>query len=704
MRVQLQRILGSSTFADAERGSRFLRFVVETALQGRTGEIKESVIGVEVLGRSPSFDPKTDPIVRVEAGRLRARLSSYYEGEGKGDAVLISLPKGRYVPEFTERQTPKPQSVWHEVLLVTAGVLFGLTVAAGAFLYLRRAPDSGKLVRLTILPPENGSFESFAVSPDGRRLAFTAALNGKLMLWVRSLDSLEAKPLAGTENASYPFWSPDSQSIGFFVLPRKLKTIPVAGGPAQDIADVVVGRGGSWSPTGMIVFCPRPIGPLYEVATTGGSPKPVTSLDETRGEVAHGYPQFLPDGRHFLYLAASFRPGQSSIRVGSLDSPASKVLLSADTSAEYAPVLREHPASLLLVDHGALMAQPFDLRNLQVGTERTVVVPQVHYRRWQKASFSVSTNGVLLYQADSAENQEFTWFDRRGRLLEAVGPHNNYAFFSLSPDGKRVAIQRYDDPDTVLPTIWMMDLSRQGAISRLTDTAVAQAEFGVVWSPDGSEIVFGRGDDRAMRLLRAPLTGGSAGLVLDTEGPKFPTDWSSDGRFVAYNSQWPDYQYQHAWISPLSPSSQREQPRPLFQHSYEEGSVSFSPAIAGQAPRWVAYTSDETGRGEVYVREFPPGTRKWQVSTQGGLLPHWRRDGRELFYLAPEGTLMAVLVNPSGRFEFGIPQALFATGFRPTLLNVWQNQYAVSADGQRFLLDRRLAENPSGAITAVIPW
>ncbi len=704
MRVQLQRILSSSTFADADRGSRFLRFVVETALEGRTGEIKESVIGVEVLGRSPSFDPKTDPIVRVEAGRLRARLSSYYEGEGKGDAVLISLPKGRYVPDFTERQTPKPQSVWNGVLLVTIGVLFGLALGAGALLYLRRAPDSGKLLRLTILPPENASFESFAISPDGRKLAFTAAFNGKLMLWVRSLDSLEAKRLPGTENASYPFWSPDSRSIGFFALPRKLKTIPVAGGPAQDIADVVVGRGGSWSPAGIIVFCPRPLGPLYEVPATGGNPKPVTALDQARAEVAHGYPQLLPDGRHFLYLAASSRPGQSSIRVGSLDSAASKVLLSADTSAEYAPALREHAASLLFVDHGALMAQPFDLRNLQVGSERTVIVPQVHYRRWQKASFSVSSNGVLLYQAGSAENQQFEWFDRGGKLLAAVGPSNDYGFFSLSPDGKRVAIQRYEDPDTVLPTIWMMDLSRDGAISRLSETAVAQAEFGVVWSPDGSEIVFSRGDDRAMRLLREPLNGGTARLLLDTEGPKFPTDWSSDGRLVSYNSQWPDYQYQHAWIVPLSPSSQGEQPRPFFRHSYDEGSVYFSPANTGKAPRWVAYTSEETGRAEVYVREFPPGARKWQVSTQGGLLPHWRRDGRELFYLTPDGTLMAVAVRPSAKLEFGTPQALFGTAFRPTLFNIWQNQYAVSADGQRFLLDRRLPENPPSGITAVIPW
>jgi hypothetical protein len=464
VRGQLQRILRSAAFAEAERANKFLHFVVEKTLEGRAQEIKESVIGVEVLGRSPSFDPKTDPIVRVEAGRLRARLSAYYDGEGTGDTLLITLPKGRYVPEFTERQAPKPQSPWHGALLVTTGILVGLAVAAAALLYTRRVPDSGKVLRLTILPPENASFESFAVSPDGRKLAFTAAANGKLMLWVRPLDSLEAKPLAGTENASYPFWSPDSRSIGFFALPRKLKIIPVAGGPAQDIADVVVGRGGTWNREGIIVFGPRPVGPLYQVAVTGGSPKPVTSLDETRGEVAHGFPHFLPDGRHFLYLAASFRPGQSSIRVGSLDSTNSKVLFHADTNAEYALVLREHGASLLMVDHGALLAQPFDLGRLQVSGERAVVVGQVHYRPWQKASFSVSGNDVLLYRTGSAENQQFAWFDRKGKLLETMGPINDYGFFSLSPDGKRVAIERYDDPDTVLPTS-MISLCQEGKSS-----------------------------------------------------------------------------------------------------------------------------------------------------------------------------------------------------------------------------------------------
>jgi eukaryotic-like serine/threonine-protein kinase len=703
VRSQLQRILRSAAFSDAERGSRFLRFVVEAALDGRANEIKESVIGVEVLARSTSFDPKTDPIVRVEAGRLRARLSAYYESEGKGDSLLISLPKGRYVPDFAMRQTPKPQNAWRAGLLVTAGVLFGFAIAYVAALYHRRAPDSGKALRLTILPPENSSFESFAVSPDGRKLAFTAAFNGKLMLWVRWLDSLDAKPLPGTENAAYPFWSPDGRSIGFFALPHKLKTIPVAGGPSQDIADVILGRGGTWSPEGVIVFCPRPIGPLYQVAATGGSPKAVTSLDETRSEVFHGSPQFLPDGRHFLYLAASSRPGESSIRVGSLDSHNSKILLSADTSAEYAPMLPRHPGSLLLADHGALMAQPFDLGRLEATGERTVVAEQVRYRRWQKAGFSVSSAGVLLYQAGSAENRQFAWFDRQGKLLSTFGPSNDYGSFSLSPDDKRVAVQQYDDPDTALPTIWMMDLSRQGATSRFGSPDVGEADFSPVWSPDGGEVIFSRGDDQAMRLLRQPLNGGTARIVLDTKGPKFPTDWSYDGRFVAYNSQWPDYQYQHAWIVPVSSPNSREQPTTFSQHRYEEGSVYFPPTNGGQEPLWIAYASDETGRSEVYVRETSPGTRKWRVSTQGGLLPHWRRDGRELFYLAPDGTLMAVSVRRGATFEYGAPQGLFKTGFRPTLLNIWQNQYAVSANGQRFLLDRSTESGPS-VITAVIPW
>src|SRR5215467_8843782 len=329
VRAQLDQILSSATFCDAERASRFLCFVIELSLEGRADEIKESVIAIEVLGRNSSFDSKSDPIVRVEAGRLRDRLGSYYEGEGLADRTLISIPKGGYVPEFSERNPPTPS----------------------------KRID---VLRLSILPPDSTSFESFAVSPDGRKLAFTAALNGRMMLWVRALDSLEARPLAGTDNAVDPFWSPDSLSIGFFV-PHKLKVVEVSGGPSRDIADVVVGRGGAWSSEGVVLFCPRPVGILYQISAAGGAATPVTSLDQSRAEVAHGFPQFLPGGRQFLYLAASCRPAESSIRVGSLDSTTSKVLFNSDVGASYSPALAGHAGSLLFVSQGSLMAQPFDL-------------------------------------------------------------------------------------------------------------------------------------------------------------------------------------------------------------------------------------------------------------------------------------------------------------------------------------------------------
>jgi len=676
VRAQLDRILASAIFVDADRARSFLGFIVERALRGRTGEIKESVIAVEVLGRHPSFDSKSDPIVRVEAGRLRDRLRDYYEGEGEADDVLISIPKGGYVPEFSERQPVKA---------------------------IRKID----VLRLSILPPKNAIFDSFAISPDGRKLAFTAVVNGRLMLWIRALDSLETKPLHGTDFALFPFWSPDSRSIGFFT-PSKLKTIPVAGGPSHDVADAVLGRGGAWNHDGVIVFSPRPVGILHQVSAAGGTPKPVTSLDVSRAEVAHGFPHFLPDGCHFLYLAASCHPGESSIRVGSLDSTASKVLFGADTSAIYAPALGGHSASLLFVSHGSLMAQPFDSQSLELKREPDIVVPEVKYRRWNQAGISVSNDGILLYQAGNNQSHQFGWLDRQGALVSVVGPRNDfasdpYSSFNLSPDERRVAIHRHNDPDTARPTIWVIDLSRDGALSRFSDAGSAVPEFCPVWSPDGFELLFSRGDDRGMRLLRQAISGGTAKCVLDTEGPKFPTDWSSDGRFVAYNSQVPDYQYQHTWIVSPAVGNSLEAPRPFLQHSHSEGSARFSPTDAGEAPRWMAYTSDETGRHEIYIRDFPGGTHKWQISNQGGLLPQWRRDGRELFYLAPDGALMAVAVNPGSVLEFGTPQRLFVTGLQLRLYDIWMNQYAVTHDGQRFLLNRPALETSQAAITAVIP-
>ena len=675
VRKQLARILSSPAFADAERACRFLCFVVERKLEGRDGEIKESTIAVEVLGRSSSFDSKSDPIVRVEAGRLRDRLNAYYEAEGGADPISIALPKGRYIPEFTERWTVQPS---------TSGVL-----------------------RLSVLPPENAIFESFAVSPDGRKLAFTAALNERVMLWVRSLDSLDAKPLAGTDNASWPFWSPDSRSIGFFV-PNKLKAVEIGGGPAREIADVVVGKGAAWSQEGVILFCPRPIGALCGVSDAGGPVAPVTSLDESRAEIAHAFPQFLPDGRHFLYLAACSRPGASSIRAGSLDSGNSKVLVAADTSAAYAPVLSGRAPSLLFVHDGALIGQPFDCRTLELSGDRAVIVPEVRYQRWHQARFSVSTRGALLYQAGWAENLQLAWFDRQGNSISAAGPRNAYLSIKLSPDERYVAVHRDDDPDTVVPTIWVMDLSRENSVRRMSDADLAVPEMSAVWSGDSSEILFSRGDDRRMRFFRRATSGGETKCALDTEGPKFPADWSSDGKLVAYTSQFPDYRNLHTWIATLGGEGPGES-RPFLQHSCQEVSAAFSPA-GHEAPRWVAYASNETGRYEVYVRDFPGGEHKWQISSQGGIQPHWCRDGRELVYLSLDGMLMSVGVDPSGHahppgFKFGPPQPLFSTGRRlRAQYSFWMNQYGVSRDGQRFLINRTVREGAHDVITAVVPW
>lgn len=706
IRAQLDRILASAAFAGAERASNFLRFVVERAVYGHTGEIKESVIAVEVFGRDPSsFDSKIDPIVRVEAGRLRDRLDSYYQGDGKLDRVLIAIPKGGYVPEFSERQPSTSQKAGHQALVFSVGIMTGFAVAAIVLLHFHRPPKSGQTLQLSVLPPAGARFRSFAISSDGRNLAFVAAVNGTDMLWVRALDSLQAKPLAGTENASQPFWSPDGRSLGFeSESTAKLKTVEIAGGPARDIADAIVGCGASWSHKGIIVFCPRPLSPLYEIPASGGTPKPITLLDSTRAEVAHAFPQFLPDGDHFLYLAKSARSGKSAIRLASLESTGSKVLLAADTSSAYAPVLPGHPPSLLFVYDGALMAQPFDSRRLRSSGDPTVLLQKIRYRPWHQARFSVSNNGVLVYQESRAENQQLTWLDRRGHLLSEVGPRNNYEAFSLSPDEKHVAIYRDDDPATPFPTIWVMDLSHGGGVSRFIDSSVAEATFAPVWSPDSRQILYSRGDDRRMRLLCQPLDGGPATLVLDSPGPKFPTDWSSDGRFITYGSQWPDYQYLHTWTVTLTATGRQGMPRTFLRHQFEDFGAHFSPARGSEAPQWIAYTSRETGREEVYVRDFPAGTRKWQISTHGGLLPEWRGDGKELFFLSPEGTMMAVAVKLGIDFNFGNPKALFETGFRPTFpVLTMMNQYGASHDGQRFLFNRMIPDPTFGAITVITP-
>ncbi|MBZ5622040.1 MAG: hypothetical protein LAQ69_25425 [Acidobacteriia bacterium] len=659
---------------------------------------------MELLGRNPSFDPKTDPIVRAEAARLRTRLETYYNSEGTADLVRIAMPKGGYAPEFSEqkREAVRPH-VPHLALLLAAGALLG-GAAVVVMLGLRKPLDTRDTLRLSVLPPRGASIESSVISPDGRRIAFTAIAEDGKKLWVRELDSLEAKALAGTEDASLPFWSPDSHALGFFHR-NEVKVIQISGGPAKTIASARIGLGGAWSSRGIVVFPPWPSGGLLQVSADGGTGKVATTLDPSHSESAHRFPAFLPDGRHFLFLAVSSRPAESSIRVGSLDSTSSKRLLNADGAAVYAP----NPGGgrvgyLLYLYSGGIMAQLFDTGNLELSGMPVPVAPEIA-SSLGRGDLSVSKTGVLAYRTAAPKHRQLAWVDRDGRPLQTLGPRNSFYTWSLSPDEKRIAIQ----DELRHGSIWTMDLDHDSPTLLASDARAA--EFFPIWSPAGSEILFSKnqsgptGGELVGEIERQALTARTAATVLGGPGPKFLTDWSSDGRFVAYFTPWPEWKKTTAYIASLRGPDSEQVPWQFAPGPHSVSGACFSPD-SDREPRWVAYTSNETGRDEVYVGSFPHGEQKWRVSTGGGWQPHWRHDGRELFYVALDGNLMAVEVKPGSIFRQDVARALFPSGIRPPQgpPDPGPGNYAVSRNGRSFLINQAIEDAGSAAITVVTPW
>ena len=565
---------------------------------------------------------------------------------------------------------------------IVAGVLFIALLAALPFVIssLRRAPVDMTVTRVSVLPPEKSTVGTLTVSPDGRRLAFIATdATGKTLLWVRPLDALVAQPLAGTDDAIHPFWSPDSRFIGFFAG-AKLKKIEVTGGSPSTLCNALNGRGGAWNRDDVIVFAPDFGSGLSRVSAAGGEPSPVTTLDSSRQESTHRFPQFLPDGRHFLYFARSIQPENSAIYVSSLDQPQAKRIISTDTNVAYAP-----PGYLLFQREGTLMAQAFDAASLALTGAPFRVAEQLGYLRLNsEAYFSVSETGVLVYQSGNAGKTQLVWFDRSGKQLGAPGPPGEYSFPALSPDEKRVAIDR-DDPQTGTFDIWLLDLAR-GIPSRFT--FYPGIDVYPVWSPDGSRIVFGSNRDGAWSLYQKSSSGaGSEEAMLKSGERKCPSDWSLDGRFILYTQTSPDTLWD-LWVIPLFGD---RQPIPFLQTKFNEVNGVFSPD-----GKWIAYQSDDSGSYQVWVQSFPAGS-KWQVSSEGGSWPRFRRDGKELFYLAANGKLMAVEVkaNTSG-LEFSAPKPLFDTHTT--------DRYAVTADGQRFLINTPVEESASAPITVILNW
>ncbi len=578
-------------------------------------------------------------------------------------------------------------------LAVIAAMALTAVLLTAMTLYQSRHRDAALAdsVSFPVYSPEGTRFPrggvDMAISPDSGRLVFVAIGNdGRNRLWVRDFNVVAPRLLDGTEGAERPFWSPDGRSIGFFAE-GKLKRIDRAGGAAQVLcsSSIWVG-GGTWSRDGIILFSTTGL-PLQRIPETGGVPKPVTTLDGSRREFSHARPMFLPDGRRFLYLALSDNPEESAIYQGSVDSPQVRRVLQAESGAGIAG------SYLLHFSSRSLVAQRYDADRASVTGEAITIADGIESDSpLRSGGFFGLTDSVLAYRSASPDSH-LVWFDRAGTRVGTFPTVADYQHPSLSPDDRTLAIEK-TDPTTKRHTVWLLDTSR-GLTSRLVSDP--RGAHNPVWSPDGRQISFSSNRLGGLDVFRIPADGsGGDSLVLNLNATwaVVVTDWSTDGRLLLCERHRGGQS--DLWTVPVDAPSQGV---PLLTTSADERQARLSPDM-----RWMAYSSNESGRHEVYVRRFPGGEGKWQVSTDGGAQPEWRRDGRELFYLAPDGTLKAATVTRADTvFATGPPQRLFDTGIRASFVDR-RNQYVVTRDGQRFLVNVSAEDENSAPITVVLNW
>jgi serine/threonine protein kinase/Tol biopolymer transport system component len=574
--------------------------------------------------------------------------------------------------------------------LIAASALLAIAVLAFGAAYLRRATIVSRAMRFNVPAPEKTTLEGISLSPDGSSLAFTAreSASGKAILWVRPLHSLDAQPLAGTNDASFPFWSPDGKFIGFFAQ-GKLKKVDLAGGPPAVICSATSGRGGTWNRDGVIIYTPNGGTCLYRVSVSDGQPSPLTTLDLSRGETTHRWPQFLPDGHSFLYFTGSTKPEARGVYVGSLDSMETKRLLSADSTAVYAS-----PGYLLFLRESTLMAQSFDARELKLAGEPASIAERVGLGSDAASSFAFLTasgNGVLAYHGGIAGSSQLVWFDRAGTGIAVIGSSGRYSHPALSPDGRRIAFDRADQEP--IRDIWLLEIGR-GLPSRFTFEPAPH--WFPVWSHDGGRVAFASKRGTHMDLYQKAASGvGGDESLLESPTDKLPTDWSLDGRFVLYEEYDRAKPASHIWLLPLQGN---RKPFPFLQTEFNQQEARFSPDT-----RWIAYTSDESGSPQVYVQDFSPSGSKWQISASGGNQPMWRRDGRELFFVSADGKLMSVEVKTEPSFQASAPSPLFDI-HSPNVAGRFRRDYAVSPNGQRFLVNSIVDQTAATPVTVVLNW
>ena len=571
------------------------------------------------------------------------------------------------------------------------GLAGGLMVAAVAFgVYLTRQPDAAVL-HAAIPPPPDTTFAlvgtqpgPVTVSPDGRMLAFASSQKGKVLLYLRHLNTGEAQPLAGTDGAAYPFWSPDSRWIGFFAGGGKLKKIEVTGGPPATICDATNGKGGTWNRDGVILFAPAHNTPIHRVSAAGGVSQPITQFNKERRDNSHRHPMFLPGGKRYLYLARS-GGAEHTIVAGALDGGPEKELMKTSFAVEFAS------GHLLFIRDKSLMAQPFDPDSLEFTGDPAPVAEGVMQLSSGAARgvFSVSQSGVLAYQVSSEQGAvALEWFDRKGTRTGQLGDKADYHELRISPDGGKVAVS-IGDAQTGMRDIWVYEVKRN---LRTRFTYDPTHDESPVWSPDSRSIAFASSRKGTGDIYVKSLGGlASEELIYESKDTALPTSWSRDGKYIAFNTFGPSHP---GFISVLLLEGDRK-PAPFFQSEFLHVDGQFSPD-----GKWMAYMSLESGRPEIHVAPFPNPTRKLQVSQNGGRFPHWRRDGKQIVYQNQEGQMISVNVSTRGdTLEIGAAEPL---GTLPIVGTT--SMVAASPDSTRFLAISSGVDQPSAPMLLVVNW
>lgn len=624
--------------------------------------------------------------VSVDLRNLQDKLRSGRSAVLRTAVQPISLlPAAR--PAVSKREL-----IWQ----VLVGVCL-LALLVLAVVHFQQPEPSSPVVEFSVSSPQGLPTAELALSPNGRRLVVSTLPSGSL--WLRSLDSRDWQELPGTKGARYPFWSPDSAWIAFFADGR-LRKIALSGGPPETLASASDGRGGSWGADGTILFAPAAYGQIQHVSSSGGQSLPLGNPSETTAP-ARRFPHLLPDGRHYLFSEdKDAAPDESGVFLGSLDNEPARRLLADSSNAVYVPrTPKSETGFLLFVREGALMAQPFDPSRLELsGAAASLSANPASGENAGFYAFSASPTGVLAHSAAPANDvgpRRLVWVDRTGAVTDDTGLQaENLSAPRLSPDGTRVA---YSAREGSNDDVWVYDLAR-GARTRLTNDPRADSD--PIWSPDGQEVIFRSDRDRRNLYLRTADGSGSAETISASGSNVYPTDWSTDGRFVVFRAQAPETRVDLWYLERSLNASRVWEPHLFLGTPLVEVYARLSPD-----GRYAAYISEESGRREVYVQPFPAGGPKTTVSREGGGAPVWSRNGKELFYVTDDNVLTVVSVSTRGEFSISAPTRLFRY---PDLAGptTGMANYDISLNGRRFLVvepvDATLT--PDQPIHMIINW